>query len=98
MDYAIAVNRQKINRETEWSKRSLEHNLGAHHRYDLETFVHQSFLVPIDVSSRKQLGEFEFTNELAEITAGTKSKNGMYYIPMNISKYVRIPERFAECV
>jgi len=98
MDYAIAVDRQKINVTTTWSKRSLDENLGAHHRYDLKTFVTQSFCVPIDLNNRRQIGAFEFGEEIEQITSGTKFANGMYYIPMDISRYVRIPRRFAACL
>lgn len=95
MDFYISLARQKINRETLWSARSLEQNLGAHHRYDQATFVHQNFLVPLDMIARGEVAEFEFDWELGRITAETKEHNGYFYIPMEIQKLVRIPERFA---
>ena len=42
VDFFWATARQKINLETTWSKRSVAANFGAHHRYSLKEFVHQS--------------------------------------------------------
>jgi hypothetical protein len=98
MDFYIALARQQINRDTVWSSRSLEQKLGAHHRFDQQTFVHNNFLGLADMIKRGEIGEFEFEKELEAISVGTKEHQGSFYIPMNIQKLVRIPERFAEII
>ncbi len=47
---------------------------------------------------RGEIGEFEFEKELEAISIGTKEHQGSFYIPMNIQKLVRIPERFSEII
>jgi hypothetical protein len=99
MDYAHAVRRQSVNLATKWSKASLEHNYGAHHRYSLDQFVRQSFLVPIDLVNRKQIFDFEFSQEVADLHARTIiDSQGYHRIPMDISKMVNIPQRFSNAV
>lgn len=99
MDYSVAVNRQIINLETKWSEKSLERNYGAHHRYSLDQFVRQSFLVPVDLLNRKQIFEFEFSAEIEALYTRTViDAEGNHRIPMNISKMVNIPERFNSIV
>jgi len=95
MDYGAAIKRQDINRDTVWSDRSLAQNLGAHHRFDIRQFVHQFFLVPADLVNRSQVQDFEFSAERQKIISEADERNGYYYIPMNLSKLVRIPDRFA---
>lgn len=94
MDYGVALRRQQINLDTEWSERSLAQNLGAHHRFDLKQFVHQSFFVPIDAINRHLVMPFAFEAELADIAAKTVLHEGYYRTPMNIVKMVELPERF----
>ena len=94
MDRDIAVARQKINQTTIWSDRSLARNFGAHHRFDLDKFIHAAFLVPMDMIKRNAIGEFEFSSEIAQVYKETTESNGKFHIPMNISKIVEIPERF----
>lgn len=95
MDYNIAMGRQKINRETIWSQRSLGQNLGAHHRFSNEEFVKASFLVPMDQVNRGIVSDFNFETETARFTAETTSTNGNFLVPMNLpKKVVGIPERF----
>jgi Glycosyl transferase family 2 len=94
MDYGIAMRRQQINLQTVWSQRSLDQNLGAHHRFDLKQFVHQSFLVPVDAINRNQVSPFIFDAEIADIVARTVRHEGSFYIPMNVSKIVQLPEHF----
>lgn len=95
MDYTAATLRQKVNLETAWSVDSVTKNFGAHHRFTVNQFVRNSFLVPLDLYNRKQVGDFEFSSEIQSIKdATTVDKDGNYRIPMNISKLVEIPERF----
>lgn len=94
MDYGIAMRRQQINLDTIWSQRSLEHDLGAHHRFDLPRFVHESFFTRVDAVNRNLVSPFEFEAEVAEIKNGTVEHQGYFHIPMNISKIVDLPERF----
>jgi len=98
MDYSIAMRRQKINLGTVWSQRSLDQKFGAHHRFDLRQFVHQSFLVPIDAINRKLVMPFGFDAEIAEITAKTVQHNGYFHVPMNISRLVELPDRFRRLI
>jgi hypothetical protein len=94
MDYSIATKRQMINQNTVWSEQSLAQNLGAHHRFDINRFVHQFFFVPADLVNRGQVQEFDFSGETEQIVSEAVQHKGSYYIPMNISKLVRIPDRF----
>ena len=96
MDYNIATQRQIVNVETVWSKRSLENKFGEHHRWDMKQFVHSGFLVPADVFNRNAYGEFDFADEISAFDANTALSNGYWYIPMNIHKYVKLPERFSQ--
>lgn len=96
MDYGHAVGRQAVNIDTKWSKASLAANYGEHHRWDLEHFVHEHFLVPMDLLRRGMVFDFEFDNELKKIEEETKQDaQGFYRIPMNVAKMVRIPDRFS---
>lgn len=96
MDYGAAMQRQKVNLETIWSEESLKFNYGAHHRYDYSTFVHQSFLVPVDILQRTPSLDFIFDAEIATIKEKIIVDDAGYHrIPMNISKMVAIPERFS---
>jgi len=99
MDYGFAMKRQIINQETKWSKASLDHHYGAHHRWSFEQFVRQSFFVPIDLMNRKQVHEFEFAVEIDQLYSRTVvDPQGNHRIPMDISKMVNIPKRFELCV
>jgi hypothetical protein len=94
MDYNLAMGRQQINLTTTWSDDSLVRNYGAHWRFDYQTFVHMNFLAPMDIIKRGLVHEFEFGVEVAQIRELTVADKGFFRIPMNISKMVRIPERF----
>jgi hypothetical protein len=98
MDYVEATKRQVINLKTEWSQESLDHNYGRHHRYDLGTFVHGSFLGPMDLLKREGPHPFDFSEEVKLMEERTiMDKNGYHRIPMDISKMVRIPDKFSDC-
>jgi hypothetical protein len=78
-----------------WSKNSLKHNYGEHHRYNLAKFVHQNFLVPLDLIRREQVFPFDFEKEISEMESRTVlDQGGFYRIPMNVGKLVKIPPRF----
>jgi hypothetical protein len=94
MDYAIAVNRQVVNQETVWSKRSIDENLGVHHRWDMKTFVQNLFFVPADIYARNGFVDFEFSGEIEAFQDRTTLANGSWYIPMDMHKFVRFPDRF----
>lgn len=98
MDYGIAMARQKINRETEWSEASLKEDLGAHHRYDYDRFVREGFLDPVHTVTSAALEPFDFSEKVRELLARTVRHEGFYYIPMNITSWAQIPERFAGTV
>jgi hypothetical protein len=89
MDFNIAVARQQINRDTIWSTRSLELNLGFQHRFDDKQFVHRYFHSPLDIINRGDVQEFDFSFEIGQIIANTREMN-----LQKIEKIVRIPERF----
>lgn len=94
MDYSIAMQRQVINRETEWSQESLARNIGTHHRFENDRFVRGGFLVHIGAISQGTLPPFEFSDQIAELNERTTHRGNIYNIPMDIKKYVEIPERF----
>ena len=94
MDYATSMHRQRVNIDTVWSAESLEKRLGGHHRFDFPLFVHQCFLVPIDLINRKMVSDFDFDEQMTMLKEQTQEGGGNYSIPMNLSKMVRIPERF----
>lgn len=99
VDYGRAVLRQEVNRNTVWSSDSLARNYGAHHRYPLNQFIHEGFLAPIDILNRGLVGEFEFSKELLEIERRiVVNDQGDYLMPMDVVKYVAIPERFAAVI
>jgi hypothetical protein len=98
MDYGIAMQRQQVNLGTVWSERSLEQDLGAHHRFDFPRFVHESFFTRVDAVHRNLASPFVFDAEIAAILARTVEHEGYFHIPMNIAKLVELPERFRTVV
>ncbi len=95
MDYTVAMRRQRINRETEWSSVSLEQQLGAHHRYEYAQFVRECFLDPVNMMNHDRIGPFDFAAEIAALNARVVEKDRHFYVPMDIGgPLVRIPERF----
>jgi hypothetical protein len=97
IDYGVAVSRQQINQKTIWSDAALAQKHGAHHRYNLKQFVHESFLSPLDLHNRSLMLDFEFSKEILTLESRiTVDNEGNFHIPMDIQKYVIIPERFSE--
>jgi hypothetical protein len=97
MDYSCAVKRQAINNNTEWSQDSLDKNYGLHHRWNLEHFVHQGFLVPIDLRNRGLIEEFAFEKQVALLEEKVvRDPEGNYRLPMDISNMINIPDRFRD--
>lgn len=94
MDFNLSLQRHKISREATYSKRTVEQGLGAHSRYGIDRFVREGFLDPVNVLTQKGTAPFDFTAEIAQIEAGSSAGSNIYFIPMNISKLVEIPERF----
>jgi len=92
MDYSIASQRQKINNETAWSSESLAANFGAHHRYAFDRFVREGFFDPINIINQGKIATFDFSEEIARFQAETVERDGSYWIPMNIDRWVEIPE------
>jgi hypothetical protein len=93
MDYSIASARQKINMETPWSEFSVANNFGAHHRYEYARFVRELFLDPLNVVHQQKLQPFEFSEEIAQMNGQTQEKDGYFWIPMDLNRWVEIPER-----
>ena len=99
MDYGLAMQRHAINLQNEWSENSLKYGYGAHHRWSIEQFVMRNFMTTIDLVRRDVFGEFEFSAEIAKLTAETVvDAHGFHRLPMNVQKMVRIPERFANVI
>ena len=92
MDYGIASARQKINRDTAWSEDSLSQNFGAHHRYDYAKFVRENFLDPANVINQGNVQPFDFSEEIAKFEAGIVEKEGFFWIPMDMNRWVEIPD------
>ena len=99
IDYGFAMHRQQVNLGTEWSKESVAAGYGQHHRWELELFVRQYFMVPIDMVNNNRVGQFDFGAEIDELKRRTvRDQNGDYRVPMDISKLTRIPERFRSVI
>jgi hypothetical protein len=94
MDMSIAFRRQEINLATVWSEESVRKGYGRHHRFSIEQFVHQNFLVPVSLFAKGDFGEFAFQDLTDRIEKETEFAADHYYIPMNIARYATIPERF----
>jgi hypothetical protein len=94
MDYNIAMQRQKINRESVFSQRTAQQGMGAHWRYDVERFVRECFFDPMNVVTNQVVGPFDFSAEIATISVNVREVSGVHYIPMNIQRMVEIPEHF----
>lgn len=92
MDYNLASARQMINRETTWSEESLSQNFGAHHRYDYAQFVRESFFDPANMINQGKVQPFDFSEEIAQFDAAVEQKDGFYWIPMNLNRWVEVPE------
>jgi hypothetical protein len=92
MDYNLAAGRQSINRATPWSEESLSQGFGAHHRYDYAQFVREAFFDPANVINQGNIQPFDFTGEVAKFEAAIVEKDGFYWIPMNMDRWVEIPE------
>lgn len=93
MDYSIASARQKINTDTPWSDQSLSANFGAHHRYEYSRFVRELFLDPLNAIHQQKVMTFDFSDELAQLDSQVQEKDGFFWIPMGLSRWVEIPER-----
>ena len=83
--------RQKINRDTLRSERGVAGGLGDHWSYDSARFVREGFLDMLNVMGNNALGSFDFAAEIAEIDARTIEIERTYLIPMDIVKYVELP-------
>jgi hypothetical protein len=92
MDYGLASARQTINRETAWSEASLSQNFGAHHRYDYAQFVRESFFDPANVINQGKVQPFNFSEEIAKFEAEIVERDGFFWIPMDMNRWVEIPE------
>jgi hypothetical protein len=92
MDYAIATNRQRINLETPWSEDEVTQKWARHHRYDLAKFVREAFIDPMNVVNQGALLPFEFTEEIAKFNSELIQKDGYFFGPPNMSRYVEVPE------
>jgi hypothetical protein len=92
MDYSLASARQTINRETTWSEVSLSQNFGAHHRYEYAQFVREAFFDPANIINQGKVQPFDFSDEIAQFDAAIVQKDGFYWIPMNMSRWVEVPE------
>ena len=92
MDYSLAMICQKTSREARYSERTVAAQLGAHSRYDNERFVREGFFDPVNVMQRDGLAPFDFTAEIAAIEERTIEHDGTYLIPMDIVKYVELPD------
>jgi hypothetical protein len=95
MDYSLSMERQKINRETEWSASAIAASHGGHHRHDFQRFVSEHFLSPIDALRKNEICTFEFEAEIKALDEGVVCRNGVYHVGQVNSKYVEIPERFS---
>jgi hypothetical protein len=91
MDYGIASARQKINTATLWSEDSLGQNFGAHHRYEFEQFVRESFFDPVNIINQGKIQSFDFSEEIAKITADMVERDEFFWFPMNIVRWVELP-------
>lgn len=91
MDYNIACARQRINNETAWSEASLSQNFGAHHRYQFAQFVRECFFDPANMINQGKIQPFDFSEEIAKFEAEIVEKDGYYWIPMNMNRWVEIP-------
>jgi hypothetical protein len=92
MDYSIASQRQAINNETPWSDGALAANHGAHHRYTFDRFVRESFFDPINIINQGKIAPFDFAEEIARFQAEIVERDGYFWIPMNIDRWVEIPD------
>jgi hypothetical protein len=94
MDYSIASARQQINVDTAWSDYSLERNFGAHHRYEYSRFVRELFLDPMNAIHQQKVVSFDFAEEISEFNSQITEKDGSFWVPMGLGRWVEIPERF----
>ena len=96
MDYAIAIERQKINLEVKWSEASLAKGFGAHSRFPLKRYINDTFIAALNELNNKEesLG-FSLDDELARLVSETTEASGFFYPPMSLAKYVDIPVRFS---
>jgi len=92
MDYSISLGRQRINRATEWSERSLAANFGEHHRHDTVRFVRENFFDPVNVLNLGQISLFDFAEQLAQFEAAIVEREGFFELPTDIVRYVEIPD------
>lgn len=92
MDYSIALGRQRINRETKWSERSLAADFGAHHRVENVRFVGENFFDPINALNSGLISLFDFSEQLAQFEARITEREGFFDLPVDIIKYVEIPD------
>jgi hypothetical protein len=98
VDYDIACARQAVNVGTVWSQRSLDNQFGEHHRWTMDKFIHHGFLVPSDVRRNNGFRDFQFDDEIAAFDRKTTEANRFFYVPMDIYKWVKIPDRYSASI
>lgn len=96
MDYGFAMQRQVLNNLTPWTKQAIEKQHGAHHRYDFNRFVRESFLDLLNEVQSKNVATFEFEKEISIFQETTKLSHGFYHYGDLPPKYVEIPSRFRD--
>jgi hypothetical protein len=96
MDYGTAVKRHMINQANVWSDASLAARHGAHHRYDLDQFVREGFFEMANAVRQEQAVSFDLSDAIVEMNAGIIERNGAFFTPARVRRYVEIPRRFQD--
>lgn len=96
MDFYVASDRHALNSGIAWSKSQEASGHGVHHRYSRRRFVHEGFMVPMDVFNNGRVQPFQFEKEIAAMEAGVQESDGLLVFGHADAKFVQIPERFAE--
>jgi hypothetical protein len=91
MDYSIASQRQAVNNETPWSSDALATQQGAHHRYAYDRFIREFFFDPINIVNQGKIATFDFSEEIARFDTEMVERDGRFWNPMNIDRWVEIP-------
>ncbi len=99
VDYGASIARQRINLATVWSDDALSSRPDTHHRYGVERFMRQGFLRQLALIEQTKCFDFTFEQEIEEIRSRTvQDHQGFFRFPLDISKIVKIPERFQTCL
>lgn len=96
IDRDAGLQRHHLARQLPWSRRAIDGQHSAHHRYEDERFLNEFFRAPADRLRTEGVQDFRFDAALARLRNETRETFGTVYTPDFAGPIVEIPERFRD--